>query len=46
MVVLVVDAFTTEENKYMSKQDRAANKANTYSFNEYLSVRTRIILIL
>ena len=42
--VLVIVAFTKNENKHISKKDKAANKANTQPFCEYFSARTESYL--
>ena len=43
---IVVVAFTKKRKRQISKQDRAASRANIQPFYEYFSVRRRIILIL
>ena len=43
---LVVVAFTKNENRHISKKDRAASKATMQPFDEYFSVRMQSILIL
>ena len=47
VLLIIIVAFTKKkENRHISKEDRAASRANTQPSNEYFSIRTRFILIL
>ena len=47
VTVLVIVAFTKNENRHISKKtERAASRANTQPSSEYFNVRTRFIFIL